>query len=141
MAPRVEHRAYPLPDGRFKLVTVTTTVETSERVVDEAHLRRLGVPIPKPEVPWTEEPPAPLPPRAEELEGERSSFNAALGYWRTLGFSIDRRMPQLLGGWLDEFTLEGVLRAMHEVATIPGHGPPYLRLVQAFRRMREEGSR
>ncbi len=143
VAPKVEHRAIALTDGRFKLITTTTTIHVVERVVDAEFLRRLGIAVPAPDVPWVESAPAQIPTRrAEAPEPEPATpYNAAISYWRERGFRMDHRLANHLGQWLDSFGLEGVLQAMHQAATIPGHGPPYMRLVREIRRLREESSR
>lgn len=137
--PKVEHRAVALGAGRFRLITTTTTVHVVERVVDQEYLEKMGIAVPQSDVPWKEEAQSLPPPRRPVGPQEGASpFTAAMGYWRELGFPIDRRMPELLGGWLDKFGLEGVLGAMHAAAGSAEKGPPYLRLVQAFRRLRDE---
>ncbi len=133
--PKRTFRVEALGRDSYRLVTTVT----AERICTAADLIRLGIKPPEPEVPWTAPPgPMPIERKAAPESVHLSPYAAAMTYWREQGFPIDRRMSDLLPSWLDEFGLEGVLRAMHEVAMLPGHGAPYFRLVGAIRRLKKE---
>lgn len=129
MAREARHKVTPLPDGTFRVLT------TLERVLTEAQMVEQGIPIPKQEVPWSQEKAGPPP------EGMRRPVfveaRMALEYWKKNMGSYDPRLPAFLESIIKDFGLERALAAIDEVRAQNTHEPRYLRLRKLFRRMRD----
>lgn len=137
MAPKREYRVLPLGNGRYRLITIVTTV--TESFVTAEKLAELGLPIPEQDVPWRDGEPK------QELVWRRDKprepdVETALEYWNQRVGGHDDRLLSQMPQWVNEFHIAGVREAIDIVATQMPHGPvskKYAMLVRVFREMRE----
>ena len=124
------HRVTPLPDGTFRVVT------SYERILTEAQLVELGIPVPAVDLPWPDEKAGPPPERLRKQPVGQSPAGIALAYWREHLGGYDYRLPRLLPAAVEEFGLKALLGAFDEVKAQRSPEPKYLRLKAVLRRMR-----
>jgi hypothetical protein len=123
-----------LRNGLYLLTTVTE--------VTEGELRALGIPVPAPEpeagtppVDRRQPPAVPHPPRI--FRDDSTPFGRCMKRWRELYGGFDRRLPERLPAWLDEFGVDTVLDGIGAIST-PSPEPKYVRLSNWFRHKRDE---
>lgn len=129
------HRVTPLPDGTYRVVT------TRERILTEAQLVELGIPVPAVDLPWKQEKSGPPPERLRnDPNALPSPFQVAIDYWKEHLGGFDSRLPILLREALQEFGLNAVLGAFDEVKEQRNlNVPKYERLKALLKGMRGGG--
>lgn len=142
MAHNREHKVVALGNGRFRLFTIITT----ESVVTEDELAKLGLAPPPLDLPWTDgepRPPVEWTVRRSPTAQQDPEVEAAVTYWRQ---NVGEATDQVKGnvkGWLKEFGLAHVKGAFDAVAINRPRASTHAKykfLIDLFRMMRKGGS-
>lgn len=136
-----EHKVVALGNGRYRLFTIITT----ESIVTEDELAKLGLAPQQVDLPWTEgepKPPMEWSRKRSPTAQQDPDTEAAVTHWRQHVGEATDQLKGNMKGWLKEFGLPRVKGAFDAVAINRPRASTHVKykfLVDLFRAMRKGG--